>query len=167
MIWIWLISYSPTVNGTSVFDSPLKRGARGVFIMKRIRYNPKLKEIAKHLRNHSTKAEIKLWTYLKGKQVVKYDFHRQKPIDNYIVDFFCNKLMLAIELDGYTHIFEEVVEKDKQKEQKLRELGVRILRFTDDEVMNNIEGILANIEDWIKEHTPLSPLDRGEDRGVC
>ena len=116
----------------------------------KIFYNPELTDIARQLRNNSTKAEVKLWSYLKGKQLMGSDFHRQKPIDNYIVDFFCNKLMLAIELDGYTHSFEEVFNKDKTKEQVLNELGVTVLRFKDDEVMNNIEGVLANIEDCIK-----------------
>ncbi|TFG35719.1 MAG: DUF559 domain-containing protein, partial [Nitrospirales bacterium] len=73
--------------------------------MNKIFYNSKLKDLTKQLRNNSTKAEIKLWNYLKGKQLMGYDFHRQKPIDNYVVDFFCNKLMLAIEVDGYTHTF--------------------------------------------------------------
>ncbi len=59
--------------------------------MIKIKYNPKLKELARQLRNNSTKAEIKLWKYLKGKQMLGYDFHRQKPIDNYIVDFLSNR----------------------------------------------------------------------------
>lgn len=63
-----------------------------------IPYNPALKEKARELRNNSTKTEILLWLNLKGKQMRGYDFHRQKPIDNYIVDFFCNELMLAIEI---------------------------------------------------------------------
>jgi len=117
-------------------------------------YNPKLKEKARQLRNTSTKAEIKLWMHLKGRQLMGHDFHRQKPIDNYIVDFFCKELMLAIELDGYTHTFEEVADRDEKKEQRLRELGVRIIRFKDDDVMNNIEGVMFQIEDWVKRHTP-------------
>lgn len=77
----------------------------------KIKYNPKLKALARSLRKSSTKAEIRLWSYLKGKQLMGYDFHRQKPVDNYITDFFCNTLMLAIESDGYTHGFEEVFKK--------------------------------------------------------
>ncbi len=122
--------------------------------MQIIPYNPKLKERARQLRKNSTKAEIKLWMYLKGRQMMGFDFHRQKPIDNFIVDFFCKELMLAIELNGYTHTFEKVVDRDEKKEQRLRELGVRIIRFKDDDVMNNIEGVLAGIEDWVKTHTP-------------
>ncbi len=132
----------------------------------KIRYNPKLKELARQLRNNSTKAEIKLWTYLKGKQLIGHDFHRQKPIDNYIVDFFCSELMLAIELDGYTHSFEEVFRKDEVKEQKLNELGITILRFKDNDVMTNIEGIIEDIKKHMEKienrHTPLSPLNRGD-----
>jgi len=124
----------------------------------KIKYNPKLKELARTLRNNSTKAEIKLWCYLKGKQLMGYDFHRQKPIDNYIADFFCNTLMLAIELDGYTHDFEKVLERDIKKEQRLNEIGITVLRYRDDDVMNNIEGVLEDIKDYIKKitnkHTP-------------
>ena len=134
----------------------------------KIKYNPELKEIARKLRSNSTRSEIKLWSYLKGKKLMGYDFHRQKPIDNYIVDFFCNKLMLAIELDGYTHGFEEVFERDKRKEQRLNEIEITLIRYRDDDVMNNIEGVLENIKDCIKKienkHTPLSPLNRGEIR---
>ena len=65
-----------------------------------IPYNPKLTQLAKKLRNESTQTEIYLWLKLKGKQTYVYDFHRQKPIDNYILDFFCYDLMLGIEVDG-------------------------------------------------------------------
>ncbi len=92
-----------------------------------------------------------------------YDFHRQKPIDSFIVDFFCRELMLAIEVDGYTHIFEEVADRDERKEQRLRELGVRIIRFRDEDVMNNIEGVMKVIEARVKETHPLIPsLKRGK-----
>ena len=66
-------------------------------------YNPELKEKARQLRNNSTASEIKLWMFLKNKQMLGYDFHRQKPLGEYIVDFFCNELMLAIEIDGLSH----------------------------------------------------------------
>ena len=63
-------------------------------------YNPKLKLLARKLRNNSTYAEVLLWNQLKNKKLNGYDFHRQKPIDNYILDFFCYDLMLGIEVDG-------------------------------------------------------------------
>ncbi|MDD8018536.1 MAG: DUF559 domain-containing protein, partial [Bacteroidota bacterium] len=63
-------------------------------------YKPKLKEIAKTLRKNSTLGEVLLWKRLRNKQMLGYDFHRQKPIDQFIVDFFCPALNLAIEIDG-------------------------------------------------------------------
>ena len=117
--------------------------------MAKIYYNPKLKELARQLRNTSTKSEITLWTYLKGKQMMGHDFHRQKPVDYYIVDFFCCELMLAIELDGYTHSFDKVIEKDEIKEQRLKELGITVLRFTDEDVLINIEGVLKMVKDYV------------------
>ncbi|MFC2087632.1 endonuclease domain-containing protein [Bacteroidota bacterium] len=102
----------------------------------KIYYRPKLKELARQLRNNSTKSEIRLWKYLKGKQMRGYDFHRQKPIKYFIADFYCNRLKLVIELDGYSHQLEEVIQKDAIKEEELKGLGLSMLRFSDDEVMN-------------------------------
>ena len=116
-----------------------------------IPYNPKLVELAKHLRNNSTKSEVILWNYLKGKKMLGIDFTRQKPIDSYIVDFFCSKLMLAIEIDGYSHQLEEVYAKDVEQSRRLEELGIKLLRFQDVEVFQNIKGVLQVIENTILE----------------
>ncbi len=78
-----------------------------------------------------------------------YDFHRQKPIDQFIADFFCQELMLAIELDGYSHNFEEVIRKDKIKERRLVELGINVMRFNDNEVMDDIVNVLRTIENYV------------------
>ena len=126
----------------------------------KINYHPKLKELARKLRKKITKSEIKLWQYLKSKKMMGYDFHRQKPIDNFILDFFCNKLNLALELDGYTHTFEEIAEKDAVKQAKLKALGITVMRFCDEDVMKNTDGVLqvirCFIEDYEKQkiHTP-------------
>jgi very-short-patch-repair endonuclease len=122
-----------------------------------IPYNPKLKKLARTLRNQSTKSEIILWHYLKSKQMMGYDFHRQKPVDNYILDFFCYELMLAIELDGYSHQHDEVFEKDLKKEQKMNELGIKILRFQDDEVYFDIDNVLRSIENYIRDFEKTHP----------
>jgi very-short-patch-repair endonuclease len=114
-----------------------------------IRYNPKLKEFARQLRNNATKAEICLWQKLKRRQMYGYNFHRQKPIDEYIVDFFCNKLCLSIELDGNSHELQEVWEKDVKKTKKSNELGVHVLRFSDYQVFNDMDNVLLAIEDYI------------------
>ena len=92
-----------------------------------------------------------MWQKLKGKQMYGYDFHRQKPLDNYIVDFFCNELMLAIEIDGYSHELIEVYNKDLKKEKRLKELGITILRFTDKEILTQMENVLRAIEWFIFE----------------
>jgi very-short-patch-repair endonuclease len=116
-----------------------------------IPYNPKLKLLARDLRNHSTKAEIFLWLRLRRKQLYGYDFHRQKPIDNYILDFFCHELMLGIEIDGYSHDFLEVYEKDTVKTQKMNELGITILRFSDEQINHDMENVLRSLEHYIKK----------------
>ena len=78
-----------------------------------------------------------------------YDFHRQKPIDEYIVDFFCNKLQLTIECDGYSHEILEVYKKDLKKTKRLNDLGIHVLRFSDFQIMNDIDNVIRAIEDYI------------------
>ncbi len=127
-----------------------------------IPYNPTLKIVARKLRNNSTQSEIKLWMELKGKQFLGYDFHRQKPIDNFIVDFYCNELNLVIELDGYSHNFEEVVLKDEEKEKTLNSFGLTVIRFDDNEVMNDIYNVLKTIEGYIQEFEKTHPYPSQE-----
>jgi very-short-patch-repair endonuclease len=116
-----------------------------------IPYNPKLTQLARKLRNDSTETEIYLWLKLKGKQMYGYDFQRQKPIDNYILDFFCYDLMLGIEVDGYSHEILEVYKKDIVKEKRMNELGITILRFSDFEVLRDMENVIRAIEFYILE----------------
>ena len=72
-----------------------------------LKYNPKLKRVARMLRKNSTLSEVLLWNELKGKKLMGIDFHRQKPIGNYIVDFFSPELRLVIEIDGITHAYKQ------------------------------------------------------------
>ena len=78
-----------------------------------------------------------------------YQFFRQKPIDNYIVDFFCYELMLAIEIDGDSHV--DKIEEDQLRQKRLESLGINFLRFTDFDVKKNMNGVLQYIEKWIDE----------------
>lgn len=112
-----------------------------------IPYNPKLKSLAKKLRQNMTLAEVLLWNQLKQKQMLGYDFDRQRPIDNYIVDFYCKALMLAIEIDGESHLDKEV--KDQVRQERLESLGVRFLRFSDLDVKKEMKNVLSAIENWI------------------
>ena len=115
-----------------------------------IPYEPRLKEKARELRNNSTKSEILLWYHIKGRQMCGYDFHRQKPIHKYIVDFFCHELMLAIEIDGESHFGKE--EEDKERQEDLESFGVRFLRFNDEDVYYNLKGVVDSIEKWIVDN---------------
>jgi very-short-patch-repair endonuclease len=103
--------------------------------------------------------------HLKGKQFYGYDFHRQKPLLNYIADFYCYELNLVIELDGYSHHFEEIIDKDESKQLELEKVGLIVLRFNDDEVLKDINNVLRVLEAFVesfKRHTPTPyPLKRG------
>ncbi len=115
-----------------------------------IPYKPHLKELARELRKNSTLTEIMLWNELKRKQVRGFDFDRQRPIDNYIVDFYCKDLQLAIEIDGESHYGNEDADETRQK--KLESLGVRFLRFDDSEVRFKLDKVVSDIEKWIDEN---------------
>ncbi len=114
-----------------------------------LNYDPRLKIIARKLRKNSTFGEILLWQVIKGKEL-GYEFHRQVPIDKYIVDFYCHELMLAIEVDGMTHNFK--YDLDQQRQHDLEDLGVHFLRFREKDIRSNLEGVVFNIQEWIREY---------------
>jgi len=95
-----------------------------------------------------------LWKELKGKQFHGFDFHRQKPLLNYIVDFYCYELNLVIEIDGSYHNNEEQYHLDSKRETELVEYDLTVLRFTEIEVRKDIINVLRTIEQHIEEHTP-------------
>ena len=115
-----------------------------------IEYNPRLKQIARKLRKDMTLSEILLWQQIKGKQLLGYDFHRQKPIDEYVVDYYCPRLKLIIEIDGDSHEGKE--EEDKIRQEKLESLGLTVLRYWDWDVKSNVDGIVEHLREWIEAH---------------
>ena len=117
-----------------------------------IPYNPKSKELAKQLRQNMTFSEVKLWNELKNGQMMGYDFDRQRPIGNYIVDFFCKDLQLAIEVDGITHLDEKVILKDFIRQDEIESYGVNFLRFDALLVVNKVVAVLREIRNWILEY---------------
>ena len=121
-----------------------------------LKYNPKLKDYAKILRKQGVLSEVILWKYLKEYKKRGLDFHRQKPIDNYIVDFYCSQLNLVIEIDGVSHAYK--MEYDQMREKKLISLGLAVLHFSDSIVKKDINSVLYGIEGWISDyvaqHTP-------------
>ena len=115
-----------------------------------VHYNPRLKKLARQLRRNSTLGEVLLWNELKRKQMMGYDFHRQKPIGEYIVDFYCPRLRLVIEIDGDSHFMRE--KKDAERQQKLEGVGLRFLRLDDLDVKFQMEKVLVTIRQWIEQH---------------
>ncbi len=97
-----------------------------------------------------TLSEVLLWNELKQKKMLGFDFDRQKPLDNYIVDFFCKDLMLVIEIDGKSHDHEEAYRSDLFRQQKLEAYGVHFLRFDNKEVKQDMKNVLRTIEIWIE-----------------
>lgn len=108
-------------------------------------YNRKLKEYAQDLRKNMTNAERLLWSKVKRKQVKNTHFYRQKTIGNYIVDFYCPKLKLAIEIDGGQHFTENGKEKDKIRDDNIKKLGIKVIRISDTEIFKNIDGVMERI----------------------
>lgn len=126
-----------------------------------IPYNPKLVSLAKKLRRNMTLSEVLLWQELNKKQMLGFDFDRLVPIDNYIVDFNCTDLQLAIEIDGESHDHEEASVNDQIRQSKLESLGVHFLRFDDLEVKKEMKYVLNHIYQWIVEKTYPNPSQEG------
>ena len=117
-------------------------------------YNKNLKDFSRQLRNNSTHSEVILWQKLKAGQVNGYQFNRQKPLGRYIVDFYCKRLCLVIEVDGSSHFVGDAPIRDRERQDILESMGLRFLRFDDADVKKNISYVMAVIyefiEDWEK-----------------
>lgn len=107
------------------------------------------------LRNNMTKAEVILWEELRNKEIFKARWKRQHPVDIFVVDFYCHKYKLAIEVDGEIHLNEEILEHDEGREHDIEKLGIKILRFKNTEVFEDIESVKNRI---LHEINSLSPL---------
>lgn len=111
-------------------------------------YNPKLVERAREMRKSMTDAEKKLWFgFLRN---FKYRVLRQRPIDHFIVDFYCAEMKLVIEVDGSQHYSDEGLEYDKERTQILEGYGIKVLRFTNQEVLLNFSAVCEIIENELK-----------------
>ncbi len=128
-------------------------------------YNGNLKQLSRELRKNMTDAERHLWAKIRMKQLKGYQFYRQKPIGDYIVDFFCPRAKLVIEVDGSQHFSDELTEYDRIRDEYLSSLGLRVLRFTNTDVLTHIEGVVESIEKEIPlGKIPLSPPLRKGDK---
>ena len=130
----------PPLGGEGFLNLAIKKMA------KIIPYNPKLKALARKLRKDMTFGEVLLWNEIKDDKFGGFDFDRQRCIDNYIVDFYCKELMLAIEIDGMSHNHEEAFLKDEIRQKKLKSFGVKFLRFSESEVKYDMVNVIRAME---------------------
>ncbi len=112
----------------------------------------KLGPVARQMRSEQTRAEHTLWEQLRAHHLAKYKCRRQHAIDRFIVDFFCREAALIIEIDGPIH--EQQIEQDQEREEILADLGFRVLRFTNDQVLYHLDDVLTQILQVIENPPP-------------
>ena len=110
-----------------------------------LQYGRHLKKYSRRLRKEMTEAEKVLWSRIRGKQLKGLQVYRQKPIGRFVVDFYCPKAKLVIELDGGQHYTEELRAKDETRDRYMMTQGLKTLRFSDKEVFENLTGVLEEI----------------------
>ncbi len=121
-------------------------------------YNKNLKKFSRENRNNSTRSEDALWNYvLRNRKMMDYQFLRQRPIENYIADFFCKDLKLIIEADGITHQSEGSFERDEERTKRLNELGYTVIRFSDKEILGDTIKVMQSITEWIEHQEKNKP----------
>jgi very-short-patch-repair endonuclease len=132
-------------------------------------YSRSLKKYSRDLRKQMTEAEQFLWSRLRRKQLKGLQFYRQKIIGSYIADFYCAKAKLVIELDGSQHYGESGRKQDRLRDDYMTEIGLSVIRFSDRDVFENIDGVMAKIWENLRfcnPHNPPNPPLRkgGEER---
>ena len=116
------------------------------------------KEKRRKLRQYSTHAEELVWKYLRNRQMLGYKFKRQYSVDQYVIDFYCSEIKLAVELDGASHNSTEQKEYDIKRQNKLEAFGIKFERISDDELFGNPNKAFEKIEKAIKNLSPISLL---------
>jgi very-short-patch-repair endonuclease len=119
-----------------------------------LKYNPNLKANARQLRQNLTDSELSLWRRLRGKQLTGVQFYRQKPIGDYIVDFYAPKAKLVIEIDGSQHLETPHIEKDRERDECLSRLGLMVLRINSRQVLKETEAVMEFIYQMITKRVP-------------
>ena len=121
-----------------------------------------MKERRQELRREMTEAERLLWAQIRNRHINGCKFRRQYSIGSYVVDFYSPEIKLAIEIDGPSHDNDDAIEYDKQRQTEIEALGIRFLRFTNDQVYNELEKVLTTIRETIEaSRPPASPFSRG------
>ncbi|MFA6098650.1 MAG: endonuclease domain-containing protein [Patescibacteria group bacterium] len=109
-----------------------------------------MKKRRQTLRNLAPRAEVVLWRYLKDKRLSGYKFRRQYSVGPYVIDFYCPKIKLAIEVDGPTHFNKEARIYDRVRQEYIEQFNIRFLRFMNSDVYNNIEGVIEKILEYLR-----------------
>ena len=107
--------------------------------------NKQSKRLRRKLRANTTTTESLLWSRLRNRQILNLKFRRQYSILNYIVDFYCPELNLALEVDGDTHCNESARLYDASRTREIESLGVKIIRFTNNDIYENLDGVIETI----------------------
>jgi len=129
-------------------DTPLpgeRGGGEGVELLTRNKTLPPILENARSLRRNQTEAEEKLWKHLRNRKVGNLKFRRQQPFEGFILDFYCPEAKLSVEVDGEIHLRQEEREYDQQRTEYLADFEIKIIRFSNDSVMNNVFEVLSII----------------------
>ncbi|MFA6588020.1 MAG: endonuclease domain-containing protein [Patescibacteria group bacterium] len=119
---------------------------------------------AKRLRQRQTPQEVKLWSRLKNRQCSGYKFRRQVHLGKYIVDFYCPEKKFIVEVDGGQHSHERFSKRDSFRSNYLKNQGCKVIRFWNNDIDSNLEGVYQVILDFLSSPSPLSPLPREERR---
>jgi len=139
----------------------LIRASNGEYMLS---YRENLKKPSRKLRHKMTNTERYLWSKLKMKQLNGYQFYRQKPIGNYIVDFYCPSAKMVIEIDGSQHFYDDGLEHDKERDAYFNNLGLKALRFTSVDVLKNLEGVIDKILENMNEIPLVPPFPKWENK---
>ncbi len=123
--------------------------------MRFVHNDPTLKKARRKLRNNPTDVEKHLWGHLRNKQFLGLKFFRQYSVGRYILDFYCPQLKLSIEFDGGQHVKKDYKRHDEERSEYLKAQKIQVIRFWNNDVMKNMEGVLYDIKEKV---TPLSPL---------
>jgi very-short-patch-repair endonuclease len=143
-----LVSVAKMLSEEVCFSPSLVKGRAGEGLV--LPYNKNLTTLARKNRSNPTKAETRIWQeVLRMRQFAHYKFLRQKPISGYIVDFYCSELGLVIEIDGDSHA--ETVEYDLERTRFLNALGLQVIRYTNDEILHNIEGVYDDLSQSMED----------------
>ena len=134
-----------------------------------LQYGRNLKQSARNLRANMTDSEQVLWKELRGKQLRSVQFYRQKPIGQFIVDFYAPRAKLVVEVDGSQHLDPKYAKEDESRTAALEQQGIRVLRFNNLQVLQEldavVEAIYLALPDAEKKIPPRPPLQRGDLRG--